>query len=195
MAEGEGGTGEVARSYDPANVEIGLARWGEIGTIYRLYRAQGPDSRLLYHPFPFNALRLGSLLVGIRIVQSVAASWVRRAPGLIAVLVVARPRSGGPMMGFGTVTFRRAADRAIVARTGLYVTVPFRRHGLGKGLKQYMLALARSYGVRRAEALIHATNTASIELYRSVGYRIGSSTIRDRRPPYATFLLAETDLT
>jgi len=174
--------------------EVRSARWRDLGEVFRTYRAQTEANRLFYHPFPFDRVRLALLLAGFVVTRPLVRRTVQWAPRESALLVVARDRSDGALAGFGSVNFRWADGQGLVARTGLYVSEAHRRRGIGGRLEQEMVRMARSLGARRAEALIREANVGSVGMYRSLGYRIGPSDIRDRKPPREMFLLAEKEL-
>ena len=171
------------------------ARAGDVRDIVRAYLAQSPESRALYHPFPFGRARLVPLLYGLVALRPLAGILARRAPRAAAMLFVGRVAGVGTLAGFGTVRFHRTPDGALVAETGYYVLPEFRRKGLGRAIKSLLVEESRRLGARRAEALISPNNIASVRLNESLGFRIHPSEIRDRHPPHDRFLLAEYDLT
>ncbi|HEY6238673.1 MAG TPA: GNAT family N-acetyltransferase [Thermoplasmata archaeon] len=168
--------------------------WRDIGAVSRAYRGQSPESRLFYHPFPFGSVRLGLLLAGFVVSKYFARRTIRLAPRESAQMMVARAQPGGELAGFGLVNFRWPAPGQLVARTGLFVAEAHRRRGMGGRLEGELTGIARSLGARRAEALIREGNSGSIEMYRSLGYRVGPSPYRDRKPPFEPFLLAVKEL-
>jgi GNAT superfamily N-acetyltransferase len=109
--------------------------------------------------------------------------------------VIARRRTDSAIAAMGTLNFARDATTGeLAARTGLYVVPAYRRLGAGRVLNAWMLTRAKEIGARRAEALILGRNEGSLALFGAMGYRLGPSGIRDRRPPYEEFLLAKRDI-
>lgn len=179
---------------DRAEIRAGPARWHDLRPIARLYQAQDPASRRLYHPFPFDRPRLGVLLAAIVVLQRARRRTVHRFPSLAPMLWVAGTSPAAPLLGFGTATFHRAPDGVLVVRTGLFVAPYARRRGVGRLLKETLLREAAGLGARRAEALIVAANEPSSELNRRLGFRFRATEFRDRRAPGAEVRLAERDL-
>ena len=181
------GPGESAR------LEIRRARWQDLREVHRSYRAQPASSRELYHPFPFGSARLSAFLLALWGTSHAGRTWAHVAPRSAAVLFVARDRDDGSLAGYGTVRLRRNPAGRLVARTGLFVLPDRRRAGVGRGLKEALLAHARSLGAERAEAFLLPTNTASAELNRQLGFHLRPATSDD--PPEAQgHLIAEGDL-
>ncbi len=175
------------------SIEIRRARWPDLGEIHRSYRAQPLGSRALYHPFPFGSARLAILLGGLWCTGHAGPRWVRIAPRSAAVLLLARDRADGSLAGYGTVRFRRDSHGRIVARTGLFVVPQRRRTGVGRALKEALLARARALGAVRAEAFLLAMNTASAELNRQLGFTLRPAGRDDPRESQG-HLIAEGDI-
>ncbi|HEY6238672.1 MAG TPA: GNAT family N-acetyltransferase, partial [Thermoplasmata archaeon] len=165
------------------SARAGPASWRDLGAIVRLYRAQPAGSRLFYHPFPFDRTRLGGVLAAIVVLQSARRRTVRRLPALAPLLWVVRSSDPDRVLGFGTATFHRDAGGTLVVRTGLFVAPDARRLGVGRLLKQTLLAESAQLGARRAEAILVAANEPSRELNRSLGYRLRPTEFHDPRAP------------
>jgi GNAT superfamily N-acetyltransferase len=178
----------------PVAWRIHRARAGDLREVVRAYLDQPPDSRALYHPLPFDRIRLVPLLYAIVAVRPLARFLARRVPRAAVMLYTARSTSSGLLSGFGTVRFRRASDGVLVVETGYYVLPEERRKGLGRLLKSEMIEEARSLGAGRAQALILPGNLPSVRLNESLGFRIHPTETRDRHAPDQHLLLAETDL-
>ena len=181
---------EPPHSYFEAEPILGK----ELGVVFRLYRAQPAETRRVHHPFPFDRLRLSGLLAGIWLTTRLAPRLSRRLPRLAAAMFGVRAAPGGPVVGFGTIRFRRDPSGRLVARTGIFVEAAHRRHGLGRRLKEELSRRALTMGAQRMEALLLPSNTASVELNRRLGFRLRPTRIRDRHPPHEQFLIAELDL-
>ena len=167
----------------------------DIREVYRFYRGRDADERLLYHPFPEGGLRLMALLTLLSVGRGLLPHFRHVSPRASASVYVVRTSPSGEFVGQGALNYRRiGADGELVARTGIYVMPAARRHGVGRILNEQMVAQARSFGVRRAEALIVPRNAASRATFESMGYRLTPSGIHDLRPPFEEFLLAERDI-
>ena len=175
-------------------VRLGAARAVEVGPIARIYRAQSPEDRRFFHPFPFDEPRLRFLLVALFALHWGRSFWARAFPALGMALWVARdPRDGRPV-AFSMARFRRDRRAGLIVRTGIYVAPPWRRTGVGRSLKLALLEECRRLGARRAEAVIVPSNTPALELNAALGYSIRPATFHDRRSLSSEVRLAELDL-
>ncbi|MCI4360928.1 MAG: GNAT family N-acetyltransferase [Thermoplasmata archaeon] len=183
----------MAAEESGAGVIVRRAIWRDLRPVRESYQAQTPDSRELYHPFPFSTVRLSLLLAGMWGIGHASRRWVRIFPRTTAVLFVARGASDGGLAGFGTVRFRRDEAGRLVGRTGLYVLPGRRRAGVGRSIKQALLDHARALGATRAEAFLLEVNRASAELNRQMGFQLRPAGAAD--PSEAGgHVIAETDL-
>lgn len=57
-----------------------------------------------------------------------------------------------------------------VADLGIFILPPFRRHGVGKQLLDWMLAWASQKGLEKITLGVFATNRPAIQLYASFGF-------------------------
>lgn len=189
-------THDSAASVPPADprVLLGPARWGDIREIREAYLAQPDEARRLYHPLPFNLVRLTLTLDLLVLFQRLSLGWARRLPRAAVMLYAARDGRDGRLAGFGTLRFRRCSDGVLAAETGYFILPEFRRRGIGRRLKWAMIELGRRKGARRAQALILPNNVPSLRLNAGLGFHVRPSSIRDRHPPYEEFLMSELEL-
>jgi GNAT superfamily N-acetyltransferase len=181
-------------SQSPLAVTVRPVRVHDLASIARVYRAEPDGTRRFHHPFPFDPLRLGLVLLVLWASTRISRASARHAPSATAVLLVAPVPGREAVGGFGTLRYFRTAEGCLAARTGVFVVPELRRQGVGRQLKQALADRARRDGASRVVALLHPSNRASEAMNRALGYRIRVSDARDRRAPYERFQVAERDL-
>jgi GNAT superfamily N-acetyltransferase len=162
----------MAEIETPMTLDVRRARWADVPEVHAAYRAQPDETRRLYHPFPFGSVRLSLFLRALWATGHAGPRRIRWLPRTAAVLLVARSVPSGELAGFGTLRFRKDRDGHLIARTGLFVVPGHRRSGIGRALKIAMMERGRALGATGVEAFLLATNTASAELNRSLGFRL-----------------------
>lgn len=174
---------------------IAPAALRDVAGIARMYRAQSPASRRLYHPLPFDQPRLSLVLAVLVLLHRSVRLWVRLLPAAAVLLYVARSPRDGEIVAMGSARFHRNREVGRVASTGLYVRPTSRRAGLGYRLALTLARRCQELGARRAEALVLPENTASVATHESVGYVMQPTVYHDRRLDVTDYLLGTLDLT
>ena len=123
-------------------------------------------------------VRRGTLSVGYRSPEQLAAWYERRLKGGVNVCAIIDER----MVGHAGLEVHRSS-RAHCAHLGLAVHDAYRGRGVGAALLQGLIDCAdASLGLRRIDLTVFSDNTPAIALYRKFGFDEPDYKLMERRP-------------
>lgn len=175
-------------------VIIRPGRLGDLVTLARIYRSQSEDSRALYHPFPFDRLRLTAIFGYMVVTRRLLPSLLRRRPRRALVLLVACLGQDPTPIGYGNVAFLAREGRPLRAIFGYIVAEAYRGLGVGTRLHEDMIDAAVSLGVTRGGGMLVSTNVSNLKVLQKLGFDIRESAIVDRVVPGVTNYETDGDL-
>jgi RimJ/RimL family protein N-acetyltransferase len=184
----------VAATEEAVRTSIGPARWTDVRELSGLYHGQNAADRASFHPLPFGRFRWNATVRAIIAFEPLARRWVHRFPRQSMLVLAARSEPDGTLVGLGLMRFRRGPDGVLVLDTGYLVAPAFRRRGIGRSIKQAMLAEGYQMGARRAESLILRENLASQRLNASLGFRLVAPSGRTGLPSDGEYVEARLDM-
>ena len=154
-----------------APVAVGPLTFGEIPGVMRLYRRQPTDSRALFHPLPFDRLRLFAFLAYVVAIRRIARRLLPHRGLRVALVLTARVGDANGPIAFGLVGFDRRgpSPRAVF---GYLVDEQSRGRGVGTRLHEEMIDAALRLGVTRGGGTVLATNTPNLHLLTRLGFTI-----------------------
>ena len=185
--------GSPARDRADVDVRLRPARLGDIGALVRMYRGQGADTARLYHPFPFDRLRLGVIFLYMVATRPLVGWLLRHVPRRAVLLLVAEIGPDRTIAGFGNTGFRRTPTepRAIF---GYMVDARFRGLGIGTRLHEEMIEEALRLGVRRGGGMVVVDNAANLRILKRMGFSMRASEVVDRAAPGVRNIETDGDL-
>lgn len=170
------------------------ARLGDVGTLVRMYRAQDAASRHLYHPFPFDRLRLTLIFTFFAGSRRMLPFLLRRFPRrAVALLVACRAGERRPI-AYGTTAFQVTPDGGRRAIFGYLVDPSARGLGVGTQLHVDMIDAAVALGVPRGGGMVVSTNRSNLRVLEKLGFTITESDVVDSEVPGAKNYVTDGDL-
>ena len=168
---------------DGLPIEVRFARRGDVGALARLYRQRSDRSKALYHPFPFDPVRIRLILAWLTLDRPLIPFLMRWWSRRFGVVVVAAPRDGGRPVGYGTVRPRRSASGEWMAQFGYLVDDAYQGQGIGARLMEAMARASIALGIRRGVGTILASNAANLRLTQRYGWTVMGAGTHDRNSP------------
>jgi RimJ/RimL family protein N-acetyltransferase len=165
----------------------------DLRSVMRLYRSQPPASRGLFHPLPFDRLRLSAFLLYV-VVTRRSLRWLLHHPPLRATVVLtARRTPREPPIAFGLVGFNRSGPepRAIF---GYLVHEDARGLGIGTRLHEEMIDAAVRIGVKRGGGTVLVSNAPNIHLLQKLGFVLTPTDTTDSAAVGEANLASDGDL-
>lgn len=85
------------------------------------------------------------------------------------------------VVGFCDIIPNTAKGFTHVGRLGMGVRSQWRRQGIGRGILDACLTLARNAGIEKVELEVYSDNIAALRLYESIGFRQEGLKVRGRK--------------
>ena len=182
----------------PATVRLAATtvhplRIGEISSVMRLYRGQPAPSRALFHPLPFDRLRLGGFLLYVVATRRLAHRLLPHPRVRVAIVLTVHADGSDAPVGFGLVGFDRRGPNPR-ATFGYLVDERYRGRGLGTRLHEEMIDAALGLGVHRGGGTVLATNLPNLRLLERLGFTITPTEIRDAAATDVANFVTDGDL-
>lgn len=169
------------------------ANLADVRTLVEFYLGQPPESRHVYHPFPFRRWPLAALFSYMVIERPFSRLLVRLIPHAAMVLLVAHRAGSERPIGYCTVRFPPTPDGIRKALFGSYVSDEARGMGVGKLLMAGAKQVGREHGAAFLTTTFLGTNPTT-----SVWAKNGEFTVYpappDLRAPGEANFIAETPL-
>jgi ABC-type amino acid transport substrate-binding protein/RimJ/RimL family protein N-acetyltransferase len=175
-------------------VEIRPARLSDIPVLIDLYMSQPEESRRLYHPFPFDRLRLRAIFTYMVGTRPVLPYLIHRPGVHAAVLLVACLPDSSTPVGYGNTAFIHPEGPEPRAFFGYLVSAEYRSRGIGAQLHDALVDAALALGVQRGGGIIMTDNAANVRLVEKLGLRPTESDVVDTSAPGAANYRVDTDL-
>jgi RimJ/RimL family protein N-acetyltransferase len=175
-------------------VRIRPARFSDVGSLVRMYRDQSAESRQMYHPFPFDRLRLTFIFLYMVTTRRLLGRLLKWAPRRALVLLVATVNDDPRPVGYGNVAFVRRPT-GIKAIFGYLVLPAYRGHGVGTRLHEEMIEAAIALGIRRGGGMVIRQNAANLRVLDKLGFTMMNTGLVDRSAPGASNIETDGDLT
>ena len=145
------------------------ARLSDVRRIVRIYRGMSAEDRAVYHPFPFDRVRLGWIMTTLVVSQRLGLWGIRHFPRLSAVVLVVSPDDGGRSIAYATVRFV-VEDGEVRSRFGYVIQPEFRAKGMGTQLLLRMCEASVAVHVPRFSVSVLKENSANVAILRKFGF-------------------------
>jgi L-amino acid N-acyltransferase len=142
--------------YDPAPMEIRLARSADAAALRAIYNAEVSGSTVTFDIEPRS--------------HAEQLAWIERHQGAHPALVAV---AGEEVVGFGSLSpFRERAAYATTVEDSVYVAAHRRGQGVGRRLLEELVSVATRQGFHTMMALTAGDNEPSIALHRACGFAL-----------------------
>ncbi len=173
---------------------VRAATLGDVPTLVRMYRGQDEATRLLYHPFPFDRLRVTLIFAFFAGSRRLLPFLLRRFPRRAVALMVACRVGESRPIAYGTTAFHATPDGGRRAIFGYLVDPSARGLGVGTELHVEMIDAAIALGVHRGGGMVVATNRSNLRVLDKLGFTITESDVVDAGVPEAKNYVTDGDL-
>lgn len=174
-------------------VGVRPARLRDLGTLVRLYRGQSPESRELYHPFPYDRFRLYLIFLYMIATRPFLRALLRLTRRRTLVLLVATVGAEPRPIGYGNVAFVDR-DFGVKAIFGYLVDERYRGLGVGTRLHEVMIEAAIALGVTRGGGMVVSQNASNLRVLEKLGFEMRRTAIIDHGAPDSTNIETDGDL-
>lgn len=174
-------------------VRVRSARLGDLGALVRMYRGQSPESRQLYHPFPYDRPRLYLIFLFMVVTRPFLRTLLKITRRRTLVLLVATVGEDPALVGYGNVAFVDR-DFGVKAIFGYLVDERYRGLGVGTRLHEVMIEAAIALGVRRGGGMVVSQNAANLRVLEKLGFSMQPTGIVDHGAPESTNIETDGDL-
>lgn len=170
-------------------VTIRPVRLRDVPTLVGLYRGQPESSRALYHPFPFDPVRLTMIFTYQAVTRPFLKLMMRSRHIRAAALLVATTPTERRPIGYGHVQILHPAPGEVRAFFGYLVAPAYRGQRVGVALHDEMVETALRLGIRRGGGIILSQNRQNVRLLEKLGVELKESQVVDQRasPQEANF--------
>ncbi|MCI4335634.1 MAG: GNAT family N-acetyltransferase [Thermoplasmata archaeon] len=191
-ADSNGGSPTITPRTRPP-VRIRRARLSDIRQLVRMYRGQSPESRQLYHPFPFDRFRLNLIFLFMVASRPFLKLLLKISRRRTLVLLVATVGDDPRLVGYGNVAF---VDRSfgVKAIFGYLVEAEYRGLGVGTRLHEVMIEAAIALGVRRGGGMVVSENASNLRVLEKLGFEMRQTGLVDTGAPSSTNIETDGDL-
>lgn len=129
-----------------------------------------PETKRLFHPFPFNRNKVFLIFLVLWIDRYVLPIIKRIAPRLGGTLVVAFDTSQSVIVGFAFFNLTAKEGSKFVANAGPIIFEEFQGKKLGQRLYNFLIKCAKDAGVSKFKVTVMETNIPSTMFHKKLGY-------------------------
>ncbi|MCI4335635.1 MAG: GNAT family N-acetyltransferase [Thermoplasmata archaeon] len=176
------------------NVNVRLARFGDVRPLTAIYMGQTPTQRHGYHPFPFSrpVVFLSYLML---VTGQTLFDWLmRRSTRLLRLIFVAQLEGDPAIAGSATLrgVIRPGNERFL--RFGFCVSGGYQGKGVGRTLLGGLATAGVERGYHRGIGAIFMSDARGVPAVTAAGFRLTPTQQKDPFAPEEANFLAEADL-
>jgi GNAT superfamily N-acetyltransferase len=151
-------------------LNIRIAGLKDVGKLAKIYINLPFSLREMFHPFPYDKLRLITILTVIMISNVCVPLLVRVSPLRLSTLLIAEDNKSSQILGFAFFIITGKEDNFLIANAGLMTVQGLQRTGIGSSMFRQLHEKAKKIGVRKFSVTVLEKNTHSQAFLEAFGY-------------------------